>query len=141
MGNPLILNPDFQRGHVWTEEQQIAYVEYMLKGGTTGKEIYFNCSSWMDGFDTPIFCVDGLQRLTAAIKFVNNQLPVFDGHLHNDIEGACRTTFSFHVMKVRSKKELLKVYIDFNSGGTPHRPEEIIRIQEMIDNTSPTETL
>ena len=26
----LILNPDFQRGHIWTEEQQTAYIEYLL---------------------------------------------------------------------------------------------------------------
>ena len=38
----LILNPDFQRGHVWTEEQQEKYIEYVLKGGTSGKEIFFN---------------------------------------------------------------------------------------------------
>lgn len=28
----LQLNPDFQRGHVWTEEQQIAWLEYHLRG-------------------------------------------------------------------------------------------------------------
>ena len=38
----LILNPEFQRGHVWTEEQQEKYIEYVLKGGTSGKEIFFN---------------------------------------------------------------------------------------------------
>ena len=27
----LQLNPKFQRGHVWTEEQQIAYVEFLLR--------------------------------------------------------------------------------------------------------------
>lgn len=32
----LQLNPDFQRGHVWTEEQQIAWLEFFLKGGKSG---------------------------------------------------------------------------------------------------------
>ena len=27
----LQLNPKFQRGHVWTEEQQIAFLEYFLE--------------------------------------------------------------------------------------------------------------
>ena len=31
----LQLNPDFQRGHVWTEEQQIAWIEFFLRGGKT----------------------------------------------------------------------------------------------------------
>lgn len=31
----LELNPDFQRGHCWTEKQQIAYVEHVLRGGSS----------------------------------------------------------------------------------------------------------
>ena len=38
----LQLNPEFQRGHVWTEEQQIAWVEYYLRGGKSGNTIYLN---------------------------------------------------------------------------------------------------
>ena len=37
----LELNPDFQRGHVWSEEQQRAYVEFFIKGGKTARIIYF----------------------------------------------------------------------------------------------------
>jgi len=40
----LDMNPDFQRGHVWTEEQQIAYVELKLRGGEGSNIVYFNCS-------------------------------------------------------------------------------------------------
>ena len=29
----LQLEPDFQRGHVWSIEQQVKYVEFCLKGG------------------------------------------------------------------------------------------------------------
>lgn len=40
------LNPDFQRGHVWNEQQQIKYIEHVLKGGHSGRDIYFNCPGW-----------------------------------------------------------------------------------------------
>ena len=40
----LQLNPEFQRGHVWTRKQQIAYVEFLLRGGRTGRDLYFNLS-------------------------------------------------------------------------------------------------
>ena len=33
----LQLNPDFQRGHIWTEAQQIAFIEYVLRGGQSGR--------------------------------------------------------------------------------------------------------
>ena len=39
----LNLNPEFQRAHVWTREQQVAYVEYILRGGEVGRNITFNC--------------------------------------------------------------------------------------------------
>ena len=32
----LNLDPDFQRAHVWTETQQIRYIEYILQGGKSG---------------------------------------------------------------------------------------------------------
>lgn len=42
----LQLNPEFQRGHVWTEEQQIAWIEYHLRGGKSGNTIYLNNPFW-----------------------------------------------------------------------------------------------
>ena len=40
--NGLQLNPAFQRGHIWNEEQQISWLEFFLKGGQSGNHIYFN---------------------------------------------------------------------------------------------------
>ena len=31
----LQFNPDFQRGRSWTKDQQIAFIEFVLKGGKT----------------------------------------------------------------------------------------------------------
>ena len=83
----LQLNPDFQRGHVWTKEQQIAYVEFVLRGGSSARVIYFNCPNWnyRYGNDDTLVCVDGLQRLTAALAFLRNEIPAF-GHYYNEYE-------------------------------------------------------
>ena len=136
--SPLILDPEWQRGRVWTEDQQISFMEYFLKGGTTGRDIYFNCSSWMAGFDTPVYCLDGLQRLTAAEEFLDDKIKVF-GHYFSEYEDRPRIVsnarFVFNMLCLKNKKELLKVYIDFNSGGTPHKPKEIERIQKMMEDT------
>src|SRR6266568_3834517 len=77
----LELNPDFQRGHVWTEEQQVKYVEYGLRDGAmTGKDLYFNCPGWNRGSRIgPYVCVDGLQRLTAVTRFLRNEIPAYGG--------------------------------------------------------------
>ena len=43
----LDMDPDFQRAHVWDEEKQIRFVEFILRGGNSSREIYFNCPNWM----------------------------------------------------------------------------------------------
>lgn len=56
----LQLNPDFQRGHVWTEEQQIKFLEFILQGGKTGRTLYFNDPYWhsiSQRLDMLILCV------------------------------------------------------------------------------------
>jgi uncharacterized protein with ParB-like and HNH nuclease domain len=143
MGSPLIMNPEWQRGHVWSKEQQIAFMEYFLKGGTMGSEVYFNCSTWQGKYNTPIYCVDGLQRISAALAFCNNEIPVF-GHYLKDFEDRLRMAdvdFIFNVLKISNKKELLGIYLNFNSAGTVHSQAELDKVQHMIDNTPETETL
>jgi uncharacterized protein with ParB-like and HNH nuclease domain len=142
-GSPLILNPEWQRGHVWTEDQQIAWIEYILKGGTTGRDIYFNCSTWMGNYNTPVYCVDGLQRLTAVMAFMNNKIPAF-GYLLTQYEDSIRLAdarLTFNMLKISNKKELLTIYHNFNAGGTPHSKEEMKRIEKMIEETPEDETL
>ena len=138
--SPLILNPDFQRGHVWSDAQRSSFIEYSLKGGTTGKDIYFNCSSWNKKFNTPVYCIDGLQRLTAVLKFIDNEVPAF-GKYFKEYEGKLRIHFCLHMLNISSKKELLKIYLDHNSGGVIHSQAELIKVQKMIDETNPDEVL
>jgi len=122
----LQLNPDFQRGHVWTEQQQVAYIEYLLKGGKSARVIYFNKPSWgskahvQDNYDDFV-CVDGLQRLTACKKFMNNELKAFGVYL-NEFEGKLPMDVDllFNVNDLKTRKEVLQWYIEFNSGGTVH---------------------
>lgn len=135
----LELNPDFQRGNVWTEEQQMAYVEFFLKGGRTARVIYLNCPYWEDGkpdnYDMPMVCVDGLQRLTALRKFMNNEVKAF-GTYYKDFEGNQRLVsdgLKININNLKTKKEVLQWYLDFNTGGTVHSNEEITRVKKMLE--------
>lgn len=130
------LNPDFQRGHVWTEEQQIAYVEFLLRGGATAKVIYFNSpafGSYKKLKDETIVCVDGLQRLTACLRFVRDEIKVF-GYRFSEFEGSPRvmSDLKFNVNSLETRAEVLEWYIQFNSGGTVHTDEEINRVKKLL---------
>lgn len=136
----LDLNPDFQRGHVWTEEQQIAFVEFLLRGGVTGRVIYFNSPAWggtseRGDLDETILCVDGLQRLTACLRFMRDEIKVF-GHKFSEFEGSPRMIHDLrlNVNDLKTRAEVLKWYIEFNSGGTVHSKEEIARVQQLLDD-------
>ena len=79
----LTLDADFQRAHVWTRDQKIAFVEHLLRGGKGSNHIRMNYSGWMrfnDG-DGPMVCVDGKQRLTACLDFVTDKIPCFRASL------------------------------------------------------------
>jgi hypothetical protein len=130
------LNPDFQRGHVWTREQQIAYVEFCLRGGRTGRDVYFNCTGWnqiMDTADSHYVCVDGLQRLTAVRKFMASEIPAF-GTLRKDYTGVLRMhqVFNWHVNDLATRAEVLQWYLEFNTGGTIHSDEELDRVRQLL---------
>lgn len=136
----LDLNPDFQRGHVWTESQQISFMEAFLRGLRTARVIYFNSPAFglkNDGkpidLSDEIVCVDGLQRLTAALRFLNNEIPVF-GSYFSDFEDRPRETYSFkfNVNCLKTRKELLEWYLQFNSGGTVHSEEELNRVRKLL---------
>lgn len=146
----LNLLPDFQRGHVWTEAQQIAYVEFFLRGGMTGRTIYLNYPNW--GHFSPIpegqyrefVIVDGLQRLTALLRFVRGEIPAF-GHYVNIPTAINSPVFEdrlrmaragdnliININNLKSRQEVLQWYLELNEGGTPHTSAELIKVKEML---------
>lgn len=135
----LQLNPAFQRGHVWNEQQQIAWLEYHLKGGKSGNTIYLNNPFWHSGRipeEGKYVCVDGLQRITAAQRFIHNEIKVF-GSYFNEYEDTLRVlpaTIYLNVNDLKTEKEVLQWYVDMNSGGTPHTDIEIERVKKMIQD-------
>lgn len=131
----LDMNPDFQRGHVWTQAQQIAYIEHCLSGGQSGREIYFNCVGWQRSYVGPFVLVDSKQRIEAVLKFLANDLPIFGSHLFNDFTGKISSGsgfFNFNINDLNTWADVLKWYLEMNSGGTPHAKEELSRVEDLL---------
>lgn len=128
----LDMDPEFQRGHVWAEDQQIKFIEYLLSGGDGGLEIYFNHPGWQADYKGRMVLVDGKQRLTAIKRFLDNEIKAF-GHYQSEFEGKIPSSIQiwFNVAKL-SEKDTLKWYISLNSG-TPHTDEEIEKVRRMIE--------
>lgn len=138
----LNLDPDFQRGHVWTEDKQIAYVEFCLKGGQSSRTLLFNHPNWMNSFKGEMTLVDGKQRLEAVRKFLRNELPIFGGNRLNDFDDPrllLRTNeayFIFSINNLKTRKELLQWYLQLNTGGVVHTEEEIEKVKKLLEKES-----
>lgn len=137
LGYELELNPDFQRGHVWSESQQSKYMEHVLKGGLDGKIISFNNPTYcIEEQNSNIQCIDGLQRLTAIRKFFNNEIKVFGIAWENFDKASKRRisniNFEICIYTYKTKKEILEHYLQINEGGTPHSLFEIERVRKIL---------
>lgn len=132
----LDLNPDFQREHVWNESQQSKYCEYVLQGGTSGKELYFNCPGWSGTeIEGPYVIVDGKQRLEAVRSFMRGEIKVFGAYRHEytNKPDMMVARFSWNVAALKTRKEVLEWYLNFNSGGVVHTEEELDRVRALLD--------
>ena len=147
----LDMDPDFQRGHVWTEAQQVAYVEYMLRGGKTGVDIItahtgdlVNDKSSPAGCRYPYYAlVDGKQRLRALLRFVSDEIAVFasprrpEGYRWSGLSSRFhRIAQCVRVVRIpmATRADILKLYIKFNAGGTPHTADEIDKVRALLAN-------
>lgn len=126
-------DPDFQRAHVWTHKKRIAFVEYILRDGKSSPAPP-NHPGWMGDWEGLGVLVDGKQRLEAVRAFLRNDIPAF-GYLLSEYEDkldVVRTTLRFHVNTLKTRAEVLQWYLDLNTGGVVHTPEEIEKVRILL---------
>jgi len=132
----VVLEPDYQRGHVWTDDKRIAYIEYILQGGEVSRNITWNCPSWDILTDPPhtMELVDGLQRLTAMQMFMSNKLKAF-GHYRSEYKGTFRVYhgFKFRVLTLATRADVLAFYLSLNGGGVVHTESELNRVRALLE--------
>jgi len=136
---PINLDPDYQRGHVWTVEQQQAFVGHMLEGGATPMVILNRDSSCVDVDEV----VDGKQRITAVAAWIKGEIAaeLTDGihvYLSDFSDDDQRKIMGLggpnmdcsYVMLARP--DVLRLYLRLNRGGTVHTKEEINRVRALL---------
>jgi hypothetical protein len=135
----LNLNPDFQRGRVWSKKQSALYIEFLLRGGKTNNVIYFNQPEWGYNYEGDFVIVDGLQRLNACLDFMNNRLKVFEDYSYQDFEPirnniriSRNVDLVFNVNNLKTRKEVLTWYLEMNSGSTPHLKKDLDKVKELL---------
>lgn len=103
--NRLELRPDFQRNEVWSKSAQIMLIDTILKGIPIPK-IYIK--SIITNGNTYRVVIDGQQRLTAILKFVENKLKLtkpYDGEYYGK---------TFSELPLELQNDILRYTIDIN---------------------------
>lgn len=134
----LDLDPDFQRGHVWSDKQRLNFVEFVLKGGIVNP-IYFNQTNWYKS-DGEMVIVDGKQRLTSLLMFLNDEFPVFKDL---DPEGVGYLASEFDIVfqnvvlvinNLPTRKDVLQWYLEMNRGNIAHTEDELKKVEILLEN-------
>jgi len=139
----LQMDPDFQRAHVWTVEQQQKYLEFFFRGGKSARVIYINHPGWQDNYKGECVLLDGKQRVEAFRRFYNNEITIFGSYLKDftDKPDNVMHTLRINVNNLKTRAEVLQWYIDFNSGGTVHTTEEIDKVRNLLEKEEDHEDL
>lgn len=135
---------DFQRDRVWNDEQKENLIRSMLLGIPIGA-IYINrCDVW-DGqklkypeLDNIIY--DGKQRFTTILDFIDGLFSVeIDGvnYFYDDLNfHEQKSLYDMTIPVVRTyfenKKDLIKFYLQLNTGGTHHSQEDIQKAKTIL---------
>lgn len=128
--------PDYQRGHVWTDEQASAFVGHALCGGPMLPLIVNQHDR--DGIRRHPDILDGLQRLTAMRRWLRDELPARVDHtsfFFRETDKRFRLTMSFVVQFVALPRlEAMRFYRRFNIAGTTHSKSAIDLVDKLIEN-------
>ena len=129
------MNPDFQRGYVWTQQQKEQYVEWILRNGESGKDLYFNHPGWFKSWEGQMVIVDGKQRIEAVLGFIHNEVKAYGYYRkeYRDKWSMIQCCFHIHVADLKTREEVLKWYLDMNTGGTYHTDAEIDKVKKLIE--------
>ena len=113
-----IIIPDFQRPLVWTEQQNIRFMESLILGLPVGSYCLHRRPDYMYEL------LDGQQRWNAVFQYVDNIYPVFN-QFHKDLNKRTSRFFEdivFPMVELSGLAEVekLEAYNRLAYGGTPH---------------------
>lgn len=150
----LDIDPPFQRAHVWSDAQRVAFIEAVICGVSVSNRITiahvgrraYDMANGVEALHAVL--LDGKQRLETIRRFIRGELRVFagvdgraEGYTHFEMADTIRRVGRFSVewriVVVPTWEDVLRLYILMNGGGTPHTAEELDKVRVMLASTRP----
>lgn len=99
--------------------------------------LLFNCPGWMYTWKGPFEIVDGKQRIHAIVEFFKGKFKAHGYFFHEFapyiIGDITRRRVRFNINNLQTRAEVLKWYLELNSGGTPHTKEELDKVKSLLE--------
>lgn len=137
---PLVLDPPFQRGPVWTLEQKQAWIESVLVDLPL-PAFFINQFGYYAGphpkYGHADVVIDGQQRIRATMAFMADEFRV-RGETWSEQTDAFRRTFRMQAVaqviycKFETEHECVDLYLRLLTAGTAHTPEEIAKARALL---------
>lgn len=136
------MNPDYQRGNVWTKEQEEKLIDSIFKQINIGSFIFAE-REWNNGCDVigdMYEIVDGKQRLTAILHFIEGKIK-YNGMYYHEMHNYNRSFFEDTQIMVGeisfrngyNKKEVLENFIRLNECGSTMNNDIIKNAKELME--------
>lgn len=143
----LVLQPDYQRGYVWTDRQAELFVGHWLEGGEVPKIYVHRPRSAESGgprwYEQPCEAIDGQQRLRSLWRWVKGEIlaETSSGErlAYADTNEVDRRQLDVKICYVSLRyDDRLKLYIRLNRGGTAHTETDIAKARALLDKAAAT---
>lgn len=131
------MNPDYQRGYVWEQEDKELLIDSIFNNIDIGKFvlIHLSNSEWRQrGYSYEI--LDGKQRLNTIIEFYENRIQ-YKGKFFNELSLKDQRTFTNHTVAVANvdesdKKTILKYFLMLNRTGKSMDKTQLDKVEKML---------
>lgn len=133
------MNPDYQRGYVWGQEDKELIIDSIFNNIDIGKFVLIHLSNdeWSErGYSYEI--LDGKQRLNTIVEFYENRLQ-YNGKYFNELSRKDQRLFTNHTVAVANvdecdKKTILKYFLMLNRTGKSMSNEHLEKIEQMLES-------
>jgi len=133
------LDPDYQREHIWTEQQKIDLIDSIFRNIDIGKFTIIRRPWGNDPHKpaTPLLyeVLDGKQRITAIVDYFLNRFK-YKGKYFSELCPRDRGHFkhyriSYAECEPLTQEQKYRYFLKLNTCGTPVDPNHIKKVQEM----------
>lgn len=135
------LNPIYQRGYVWTEQQKNDYILNLFENKAEIRPVVIQYAI-KDKNDDILEILDGKQRLSTLFDFINNKITVnslyFKDLTNEDQEFIMNHKIDYRRIMNRSNSSNLKLetrlqlFYEINLYGTKMTDEELKEVQKLL---------